>query len=407
MASTDSLVVAPGPYFIVDKTTYPPTFKPAPQGLTPQNADRMTAGEMFVAGQNGQFVQAQHYASTPPITFDPKTGTNTATDPNGNTIYVDPQTWGAKPPADDSSFWHNGTTWDPQTGTYVNPINWGNIAGLAIGAGIGGVALAGAAGAGAGGGAAGSAAGGTGAATTGTGALGAGGGFGGAAGSMAGLGGVTGGAGAGAGAGSMGIGSAITSAVINQGIPTVASIISGMIQSGAIQNGQNITQQDFMAALAIQKQMFDTRQAQLAPYRATGTAALSKLSDLMGLPSSGGGPSMPPPAASTGPSLNPGASASGNPTLGAVNPTNPYNPGPGGGMTLGSLGMPNVSPSGGYTTQNPALAPQAGPGTPTMPGQTGPVTPGSLRMKAPNGTVEEVPLEQVAHYQALGAKVVG
>lgn len=62
-----------------------------------------------------------------------------------------------------------------------------------------------------------------------------------------------------------------------------ASVVGGVINKKSSDNAAKAQTEAADRAAEVQKEMFDTTRADLAPYRASGSAANTKLSQLMGL----------------------------------------------------------------------------------------------------------------------------
>jgi hypothetical protein len=62
------------------------------------------------------------------------------------------------------------------------------------------------------------------------------------------------------------------------------NIVSGMMQSGAAEHAADLQAGAARDATALQKAMFDTQNAQQAPYRSSGYGALNKINSMMGGP---------------------------------------------------------------------------------------------------------------------------
>lgn len=77
-----------------------------------------------------------------------------------------------------------------------------------------------------------------------------------------------------------------TALLISGGVGAGASLGGAALQSGATTDAAKLQNQTAQQALALQQQMFNTVQGNLAPYRQSGTAALGGLNALLGLPTS-------------------------------------------------------------------------------------------------------------------------
>jgi hypothetical protein len=144
-------------------------------------------------------------------------------------------------------------------------------------------------------------------------------------------------------------------------------------------------------ALALQKDIYNQQQANEAPWRNTGAAAITSLGGLLGLPQApaGGGSGQLPTN-----------------TLGSTFDA-PISP--------GQANFAGYSPSGGYIgkdvpmterMKNPAVNVDASGYTAQQHGASSYAAP-TVRMQAPNGEIEMVPESAVSHYEQQGAKVIG
>jgi type II secretory pathway pseudopilin PulG len=132
----------------------------------------------------------------------------------------------------------------------------------------------------------------------------------------------------------------------------VASIIgaaaaagSAKIQSNAAKNAAKTQARSTEQALTVQQQNLQQQQTRLQPYQQLGTAALGRLGQIAGVPP-------PAPSASAAPLV--------------PNQAQPR-------MAMGAMGsqpMKNITP---------------------------------VQMRAPNGMVKSIPMDQVAHFESLGA----
>ncbi len=164
-----------------------------------------------------------------------------------------------------------------------------------------------------------------------------------------------------------------------------ATVVAAKMASSASKDATAANKSSTDAALAYAKQQdvysqttaanrYAAQQAQTAPARAEGNAAGGEMAQLLGLPA-------PPPVSSVGTAAPP-----------------VYNPAP----------MPGTPPALGPSSVGPA------PGTPVSPNYVGkatgmqdPATQGAMvTLKAPDGTVQQVPVSQQQHYLSLGATVV-
>lgn len=172
-------------------------------------------------------------------------------------------------------------------------------------------------------------------------------------------------------------------AVIAKGIDAAGNVISGVLANKAAQKAADQQLKANAEALALQKQIYEQTRADFAPYRESGAAAMGTLSSLMGLPGGGGGSTAP------------------NAPLQAA------------GMTTGS-GLTTRQPGDPEIGVHPGQAPPVDAPTPYRP-QVGGVavstpveqrTASSMapqRMRAPDGSEEDVPGELVSHFEHAGA----
>lgn len=66
-------------------------------------------------------------------------------------------------------------------------------------------------------------------------------------------------------------------------LPTIASVAGAAIKSGSASDAADAQQAAADKAAEVQKYMYDTSRADLAPFRSSGVAANRKLSDMLGL----------------------------------------------------------------------------------------------------------------------------
>jgi hypothetical protein len=151
-------------------------------------------------------------------------------------------------------------------------------------------------------------------------------------------------------------------------IPALANIFGNIYaankQAGASADALAQQQKQFDEALAVAKeeQTYNRNQygdylGRLAPYKAAGDDANYREAQYMGTPQASGGTTAPSSVA-----------------------TPPPQPGNGPAASV----VPPVQPPGGTSQQS-----------------------ATVRMKAPDGTEQDIPSGQVAHYQQLGATVIG
>ncbi len=150
-------------------------------------------------------------------------------------------------------------------------------------------------------------------------------------------------------------------------------------------------------ALAFEKQQLAQKQSLLQPYEGLGEEGGSQLGSLLGL-----APLAPRIDPNTGLPLAPGTVAPTNlaaPTSGPTinhwtgQPWKPTDP----GYAANQASTPG-SPTMGAASTPPSGLASLGPGSPNASA--------TVKMLAPDGTVQAVPTAQVAHYQQLGAQVI-
>lgn len=177
--------------------------------------------------------------------------------------------------------------------------------------------------------------------------------------------------------------------LIGQGINAIGGIVGANISAGAQEKGLAQQQAQFDAALAAQKEQQDYDRGtaaelkdynrnqygsylgRLQPYADTGYEANDRLGQFMNSPRSSGGTRVAPQSQNAY-ALPPQAPA----------------PSP----------MPSPAPAPAPATPSPTPAPAPQPQA---------QQPATVRMRAPNGQEKDVPADQVAHYQQLGATVLG
>jgi hypothetical protein len=159
--------------------------------------------------------------------------------------------------------------------------------------------------------------------------------------------------------------------LVSQGFQTIGGIIGANISASAQDKALAQQQAQFDAALAAQKeeQTYNRNQygdylGRLAPYEATGGEANARLSQYMGTPQASGGTNVPS-------------------TVSALPPP------PGSGPAASVVPPQSAPPSAPPVTAAPT---------------TGGAT---VRMRGPDGSERDVPANQVAHYQGLGATIIG
>ncbi len=148
----------------------------------------------------------------------------------------------------------------------------------------------------------------------------------------------------------MSVGTA-TAIGIAAGIGAGANIYSANKAAGAQQAATD-------QSLALQKTMYDTTRADLAPYSSLGAASLGNLRQLTGLPAAAPATAAPPMA------------STGAPTAVGQRPAPPNTP-------IAGTAVPRAQTSSGFVT-----------------------------MQAPDGTTNQVDPAHVGYYQNLGAQIV-
>lgn len=177
----------------------------------------------------------------------------------------------------------------------------------------------------------------------------------------------------------------VVAAVIGAAGTAGASAIAAHGASAAAKDQAQVAQE----ALDFEKQQLAQKQGLLTPYEALGNESGSQLAGLLGLAN----PEAVGAAMSAARAIG-SPSAAATPTVGPKTSFSPngvgYKPpvGPGAGPST------SFSPNGVGASNLQSL----GPGSPNA-SQT-------VKMMAPDGTVQSVPVAQVPHYQALGAQVI-
>ena len=291
--------------------------------------------------------------------------------------YVSPVSMGGTRPDDTTSIFHSRPQWNARAGQWETPFDWGNLMNVGVGAGLGaGVASA----AGLFGGAAGTA---------------GSGGFGvpglGAAGSPGGA--FYGAAAPAAARGFLGrsAGNWLTDALF-AGLPAITGLIGAKTASDASDRAAQIQADAFDRGLTQQREMYETDRADFAPYRDAGGRAVTRMADLTANYTP---PSMP---------------ASVSRRLTGAGDT--YTPIPSGGRSMADLARPSgygQTPAAAANRPTPQASQQPAPVSTTMPvdGRPALITAShTVRMQAPTGEQQDVPLERVAFFESRGARRV-
>lgn len=171
-----------------------------------------------------------------------------------------------------------------------------------------------------------------------------------------------------------------------------ALLISAAIGAGTSAVEAGIQSKQTSKAVKAQENAANQAQANLKPFQDTGTQAFQTLGGLMGLGGGGGGAVQTP-------------QLSGKPTGVVTGPSASY-------MKMSDMGaISDPSKNGGYAGQAPGTATlgsassYANPSAPGYAPHSSPVP--NVKMQAPDGSVQDIPADQVGHYTQLGAKVVG
>lgn len=232
-------------------------------------------------------------------------------------------------------------------------------------------------------------------------------------------------------------GSSLTGDLLRYGVPTAGGIIGGIIQANAAGNASD-SQQKYLqealdyekskdaAAIALESQRYSNYSGNIAPYVANGTAAGGRMASLLGLPASAGAPSA---------GASSGGQSRGVPVSADISAADLANykalgltpSGRGTGPTDSAYYDEEIAATGGLTDANKAYwfgptgriatdaqkagitgAPQAQvPQVQTAQPQARATQGGTVQMKAPDGSIKIVNAGDVAHYQQLGATVMG
>lgn len=410
-----------------------------------------------LSGQTAGETAAQRAAEGGPVETDPTTGKQYRII-NGQKWYLPPAS-GPNDPG--GGLVHGRTQWNPQTGAYDTPIDWGKIltmvtagiitAGVADAALASTPALAATAPTGASASASapvleGVAAGGSGATTV-------------PAAAAASAAGPSTAANIAATSSAISVPPALTPSItsaatsgvsygdlLKYGLPVAGNLIGGILQANATGNASDAQQKYLQEALDYQKEQdtynrnrqatldaqevtrYGNYQGRIAPFIANGTNANDRMSALLGLPgrapgAGGSSSSSSSSSGSQGVALSPEISAANLANYKALGLTPS---GRGTGPTDSAYYDEQIAATGGLTDANKAYwfgpngriaqdAAKAGtsrsygalvpsPSTPAPPMPAPNAAPVSLR--APDGSVQQVPADQVAHYTAKGATPV-
>lgn len=177
-------------------------------------------------------------------------------------------------------------------------------------------------------------------------------------------------------------------------------VAEGLIQNNAINNALKAQQAATQQALGINQNIYNTARADYAPYMSIGRSATNTLGGLLGLDTgSGAGGNAIPPTGTTGYTPNPTPLP---PMLQrpAGMPTQP-------GATVSLNGGPPQPPSTSMPTSVGQTAGQSSPYATTGNTFGSSATERTVLMRAPTGETSSVPQSQVAHYQQMGAQVLG
>jgi len=178
---------------------------------------------------------------------------------------------------------------------------------------------------------------------------------------------------------------------------TAAIVTSALISAAATAAAQHAQSKAAQKAVDAQTGATDQAIQQLKPFQNTGTQAFTTLGQLMGLPSGGGGqaapqmglPSAPPTGQVTGPSTNYPSKMGAISDPSVLGGNSAQAPG-GGGALMGTPGQVATSQS---SSSYPSYTPK-----------TSPVP--QVTMKAPDGSTQSVPADQVSYWTQKGAQVV-
>lgn len=176
------------------------------------------------------------------------------------------------------------------------------------------------------------------------------------------------------------------SSIIGPAIGGIGNIIGANIQSNANTEGAQIQAKSVADALAFEKQAYGTTLTNLAPYITSGATATDKMAQLLGLPAR----------------YNATTTATGPPPTGQPIPGAPtFTPTPGSNPGQ-QTSIAGVAPPLAAGTPVPNQY-RLGGSTPTAAGGGPP----PVTLRAPDGSVKQVPPGDVPHYLAQGATLVG
>lgn len=210
-----------------------------------------------------------------------------------------------------------------------------------------------------------------------------------------------------------------------------ASTQAAATQVGASERAAELQYQAAQDALEFQKQQWYTAQQAAAPWIQAGQGSVNKLSYLLGVTPGSFTPSQPSTGTTLGQLGGLGAAGYGQTLYGGgetnalahpytasdiVGTAVPRSPTGSSGTAVPRTGTATPRAAGTDTAPTSPVMPRTGRAVPratpasASSGTTGPVgasgRTGLVRMRAPDGTEQEVPAEYVEYYQSMGAEVV-
>jgi hypothetical protein len=175
----------------------------------------------------------------------------------------------------------------------------------------------------------------------------------------------------------MAIGTTLAGILIGSGISAGVSAYGASRAAGAAKDAAKTQAESADKAIALQRDIFETRRQDLAPYTSAGGAAMNTLAEAMGLPA---GPAPAPMAGGAPPVSTARQRPPEAPALGLAGPRNaPMTP----------MAPPAGSKASAQTASS--MAPAVG---------------GAVRMQTPTGQIVLVPAERVNEAVLRGGQVV-
>lgn len=179
----------------------------------------------------------------------------------------------------------------------------------------------------------------------------------------------------------MAVGTTLAGILIGSGISAGVSTVNAARQAGAAKDAAKTQAASADQAIDLQRDIFNQRRADMAPYMGAGQSAVTTLAGAMGLPIA---PQAPP-------------------MTGAAGPVGPQRTRPEGAPVIGHAG-PRPDGAAGAQPMRTAMAPQAA--QQQSASSFAPGSGGSVRVQAPTGQIVMVPAERVEEAISNGGQVV-